>query len=211
LPPEVKLGPPSPIRRAEARTPADSGAPVDGTKEPPVANVPNKDEPGAKRPEADSKDLPQPIDLPGFAIAAPGVATGIKPFPDGIAWLAEKGYKTVLHLRAPGEDTAATRRLFEAKGLKYVTLEGSPARLSKELYDSFVKQVKDADSHPLFVWDKDGSVSGGLWYLYNRIEKNETDEKSRAEAQRLGLRFDDDVEHKTMVLAVQQLLATLKK
>jgi hypothetical protein len=201
--PDVRLGPPAPIRREAASTPPDA------TKEPPVANVPGAD----KRPKStdpDNKEMPQAIDLPGFAIAAPGVANGIKPFPDGIAWLAEKGYKTVLHLRGPAEDTAATRRMFEGKGLKYVSLEGSPARLSKDVYEAFVKQVKDADSHPLFVYDKDGSVAGGLWYLYYRVEKNETDEKARAEAQRLGLRFDDDPEHQAMVLAAQRLLSELK-
>ncbi|MFO0841697.1 MAG: hypothetical protein U0797_04745 [Gemmataceae bacterium] len=200
--PDVRLGPPAPIRRDSASVPPDA------TKEPPLANVPGDRLPRGTDP--DGKEMPQAIDLPGFAIAAPGVATGIKPFPDGIRWLSEHGYKTVLHLRAPGEDTTATRRLFESKGLKYVTVEGSPARMSKELYEGFVRQVKDADSHPLFVYDRDGSVTGGLWYLYNRVEKNEPDDKARAEAQRLGLRFDDDPEHQAMVLAAQKLLSELK-
>lgn len=193
-PPDVRLGPPGPIRRDARSTPQDK------TREPPVASVPGKDV---------DKEMPQAIDLPGFAIAAPGVATGIKPFPDGIAWLAEKGYKTVLHLQAPGEDTTATKRLFETKGLKYVGLVVSPARLTKEVYEEFVKLVKDTEGHPLFVYDKDGSAAGGLWYLYYRVAQGETDEKARAEAQRLGLRFDDD-EHKTMFLAVQKLLEKIK-
>jgi hypothetical protein len=194
-PSDVQLGPPGPIRRDALSAPPDRS-----TKEPPVASVPGK--------EAD-RDLPQAIDLPGFAIAAPGVATGLKPFPDGIAWLAEKGYKATLHLRAPGEDVAATKRLFEAKGLKYLSLEGSPARLTKEVYEQFVKAVRDAENQPLFVWDKDGSVAGGLWYLYYRVAQGETDEKARAEATRLGLRLDDD-EHKTMFLAAQKLLEKIR-
>jgi hypothetical protein len=201
--PDVRLGPPAPIRRESASIPPDA------TMEPPLANVPG--DPRRDGGAADNKDLPQAIDLPGFAIAAPGVASGLKPFPDGIAWLAEKGYKTVLHLRAPGEDTAATRRMFEGKGMRYVSLVGSPARLSKQLYDSFVRLVKAAENHPLFVYDKDGSVAGGLWYLYYRVERNEPDEKARAEAQRLGLRFDDDPEHQAMVLAAQKLLSELKR
>ena len=31
-------------------------------------------------------------------------------------WLAANGYKTVLHLRAPGEDDVTDRRQFEARG-----------------------------------------------------------------------------------------------
>jgi protein tyrosine phosphatase (PTP) superfamily phosphohydrolase (DUF442 family) len=154
--------------------------------------------------------MPPAIELPGFAIARTGVASGLRPFPDGINWLTEKGYKTILHLRAPGEDTTAARKIFEKKGLKYLSLEASPARLSKELYEQFVKIVNNSDGYPLFVYDKDGSVAGGLWYLYNRVQLNQTDEKARSEAQRLGLRFDDSTEHQAMTLAVQKLLDTLK-
>ncbi len=189
--PSVKLGPPSPIHRAEAREPSDS------TKEPPIARVPNDTE------------MPQAIDLPGFAIAITGVANGIKPFPDGINWLAERGYKAALHLRGSNENNVASRRMFEKKGLKYLTLELDAYSLTKEVYESFVKQVNATENHPLFVFDRDGSLAGALWYLYFRVEKQESDEKARAEAQRLGLRFDDE-EHRPMVLAAQRLLAELR-
>jgi hypothetical protein len=159
----------------------------------------------------EERDNPLPIDLPGFAIARPGVASGLRPFPDGLAWLKTQRYRTVLHLRQPGEDTAAPKRLFEGKGLKYLSLEASPARLSRELYEQFVKLVDDKGNHPLFVYDRDGSSVGGLWYLYFRVQLKYADARARTEAKRLGLRLDDDdVEHQTMVLAVQNLLKTLK-
>jgi protein tyrosine phosphatase (PTP) superfamily phosphohydrolase (DUF442 family) len=156
-----------------------------------------------------TRETPAPIDIPGFALARPNVATGLRPFPDGIDWLKARGYKAVLHLRAPGEDNKAAQREFEKRGLRYLSLEVSPARLSTEIYDSFVSVVADTKNHPLFVYDKDGSVAGGLWYLYFRVQHKLSDEKARAEAERLGLRFDDDVEHKTMWLAVQALLKKL--
>lgn len=203
--PGLRLGPPGPIRRESASVAPDSAS----TKEPPLAAVPNPPG-GSEGSPTEDKDTPQPIDLPGFAQAIPGVATGIRPFPDGITWLAEKNYKAVLHLHAPGEDTTAARKMFEKKGLKYLSLQASPARLNKAVYEQFVKLVNDNTSHPLFVFDKDGSVAGGLWYLYFRVHLKQSDEKARAEAQRLGLRLEDDSEHKAMLLAVQKLLETLK-
>jgi len=185
-------------RRESARLPS--------TKEPPIVNVPNKTDPKTE----DEPGAQSAIDLPGFAIARPGVASGIQPFPDGITWLKNKGYKTVLHLTAPGDDTTAAKRQFEAKGLTYTSLEVSPARLSEEVYKKFVEAVEDRESHPLFVYDKDGSSAGALWYLYNRVELKNTAEKSRAEAQRLGLRPDEEGEHATMWVAVQALLKKLK-
>jgi hypothetical protein len=197
-PPAVRLLPPGP-RRESARVPPES------TKEPPVASVPEKPVPKVD----EDRETPAPIDIPGFALARPNVSTGLKPFPDGIDWLKARGYKVVLHLRAPGENNMAAQREFEKRGLRYTSLEVSPARLSKELYESFRNAVTDTKNHPLFVYDKDGSATGGLWYLYFRVQLKQSDEKARAEAERLGLRFDDDVEHKTMWLAVQALLKKL--
>jgi protein tyrosine phosphatase (PTP) superfamily phosphohydrolase (DUF442 family) len=219
MPPATTTPPPTPPgetppppaanvpRRDTNRVPLPgSGGTSPSRDEPPVASVPG---PAPKVEEG--RDSPLPIDLPGFAIARAGVASGLKPFPDGITWLKKQGYKTVLHLRQPGEDTAASRRLFEAKGLKYLSVEASPARLSKELYEQFVKLVEDRANQPLFVYDRDGSAAGGLWYLYYRVRLRQADDKARREAQRLGLRFDDDdEEHKTTILAVQKLLESLK-
>ena len=39
----------------------------------------------------------------------------------------------------------------------------SPARLSKEVYEEFVKTVEDKGNQPLFVFDRDSSSAGGLW------------------------------------------------
>ena len=55
---------------------------------------------------------PPPVDVPGYTVVRARVASGQQPFPDGIAWLQTKGYRTVLHLRAPGEDGTAARRQF---------------------------------------------------------------------------------------------------
>src|SRR5262249_35092449 len=146
-----------------------------------------------------------PLELPGFQQAVAGVATGQRPFAEGVAWLAKRGYKTVLHLRDPSVDDASDRRLFEKKGLKYTSLDITPTTLTKEVYEKFAKQVNDVSSHPLFVYDKNGAVAGGLWYLYHRAHLKSSDEKARTEAQRLGLQLDDEGDHATMWLAVQAL------
>lgn len=130
----------------------------------------------------------------------------MQPFPDGIDWLKKKGYKTVLHLRQPGENNSAARRMYEMKGFRYVSLEASPARIDRVLVDTFIRLVEDTKDQPLFIYDKDGSLTGGLWYLYYRLHAKATPEKALEEATRLGLKKDDDVEHRTMWIAVQKLL-----
>jgi hypothetical protein len=203
-PPAVRIGSPSPYRRDVARPPS---SPPRDTKEPPMASVPGK-----PAPEVDEKRTPSPIDIPGYAIARKNVATGLKPFTAGIDWLKSNGFTTVLYLHSPFEDDSAHRELFEKKGLRFLSLEASPARMEKKLYDDFNRLVTEAKNQPLYVYDKDGSVAGGLWYLHYRVYLKQSDETARKEAARLGLKLEDEDAdaHKTMWLAVQRLLKILE-
>jgi protein tyrosine phosphatase (PTP) superfamily phosphohydrolase (DUF442 family) len=154
--------------------------------------------------------LPLPVDVPQFALAKDRVAAGLQPFPDGIAWLQGHGYKTVLHVRAPGEDDSAARRQFEKRGLRYVSLEASPTNLSKDLLEQFDRVTTEDANLPLFVYDKDGGLAGALWYLYFRTVEGTSDEKARSEAVRLGFQPDQNGEHRAMWNAAQNYLSNAK-
>jgi protein tyrosine phosphatase (PTP) superfamily phosphohydrolase (DUF442 family) len=150
------------------------------------------------------------VDIPQFALAKDGVVSGLQPFPDGIAWLQTHRYRTVLHLRAPGEDDSAARRQFEKRGLRYVSLEVSPNALSKDVVDQFDRLVTENANLPLFIYDKDGALAGGLWYLYFRTAEGTSDERARSEAIRLGFQPEQNGEHRTMWVAVQNYLRNAK-
>jgi protein tyrosine phosphatase (PTP) superfamily phosphohydrolase (DUF442 family) len=135
------------------------------------------------------------------------VAVGRKPALEGLEWLKAKGYKAALQLRRPGESDAADRKQVEARGLKFQSLEVSPATLSWATVDAFSKLVGDSATQPLFVYDTDGTLSGGLWYLYFRRVEKLSDEAARLRAARLGLKESGDGPQKEMWLAVQKLLA----
>jgi protein tyrosine phosphatase (PTP) superfamily phosphohydrolase (DUF442 family) len=151
-------------------------------------------------------------DVPGFAVVKPRVASGQKPFADGLNWLKDKGYRTVLHIRPPGEDDSAVRRQFEAKGFRYLSLEVSPQALTPEIVDRFNRIVTDTNNLPLYVYDRDSSLVGGLWFLHFRIIDGLANEKATAEAARLGLNPDADAgPHREMWLAVQKYLQMSKR
>jgi protein tyrosine phosphatase (PTP) superfamily phosphohydrolase (DUF442 family) len=150
------------------------------------------------------------VDIPQFAIARPNVASGQEPYPEGVNWLKAHAYRTVLHVRTPGEDDSAARLRFEQAGLRYVRLDVSPQTLSKDVVDQFSRIVTDPANLPLFVYDRDGSLAGGLWYLHFRLADQVSDEKARADAAQLGFKQDQDGPHKTMWVAVQNLLQNIK-
>jgi protein tyrosine phosphatase (PTP) superfamily phosphohydrolase (DUF442 family) len=193
------------LEQPEAAASAPAPAPPNETR----PTAPQSPEPPPARDDrAASPALP--VDIPQFAMVKTNVASGQEPFAGGIAWLKSHGYRSVLHIRAPGEDDSAARRTYEQSGLRYLSQEVSPQTLSRALVDQFNQQVADANNLPLFVYDKDGSLAGGLWYLHFRLAERATDEKAREEAERLGLKQNRGDAHLKMWLAVQNLLKDLK-
>jgi hypothetical protein len=168
--------------------------------------LPKKEAP----PVQEERDTPQEIDIPLFVIIRKGIASGQAPLLDGFDWLKKHGYRTVLHIRAPGEENSAARKQFEAKGLRYRSLEVSAATLSKELLEEFEKLVMDRNNQPLFVYDKDSSLLGPLWYLHFRVYDKLSDAVARKKAESLGYRGKEP-ENTTMEIAINSLLSKILK
>ena len=207
-PPGVSLGVPVPALPERPREAARLGTPE--SPEPPKA--PNAEMP--REPEAGVKPRPSPslpAGIANFAEAMPGVATGLRPMLDGIDWLKANEYKAALQVRAPGENADGDRQLFEQKGLKYLSLEVSPKTLTPQVVDEFNKVVTEPGNRPLFVYDKDGSLAGALWYLHFRTAGKLSDDEARKKAAVLGLKEDAEGGPREMWLAIQKYLEEQEK
>ena len=159
--------------------------------------------PSPPPPAAPPSPVP-PKGIPQFAMARDQVASGQHPFDDGFSWLKQENYRTLLHLRTPGEDDSADREAATQRGLQFRTLDVSAENLTPALVEDFAKIVGDRDALPLFVYDRDGVSAGALWYLYFRSVDKLSDAESRTKASRLGFRDDED--SKKMMLAIQKYL-----
>jgi hypothetical protein len=73
--------------------------------------------------------------------------------------------------------------------------------------DEFNRLVGDRAAQPLFVYDREGMLAGGLWYLHFRIIDGLSDEPARVKAASLGLKEDANGAHRGMWLAIQKLLS----
>ncbi len=208
--PGVRMYPPE--WRAVPEAPRDSAAPplaAPDAGQPRVRLLPPDAGPTPPRPpeNAGTAAPPLPVGIPQFAIARDRVAAGLKPLLDGLDWLQANGYRTVLHVRAPGQDDGADRREVEKRGLKYLSIEVSPQTLTRAAVDDFSRRVADEAAQPLFVYDKDGRLAGGLWYLHFRLADKAGDDLARTKAARLGLREDGDSEQRALWLAIQKVLS----
>jgi len=184
----VKLLPPEPLKSESAKVPE------------PKASDPKE------RPAKTAPPLP-PVGIPQFNPFKDGVATGLRPsLDDGLDWLQANGYHTVLHVRKPGEDDSSDRKQVEKRQMTYLTVAVAPENLTKKTVDEFSHIVADKIAYPLFVYDRDGSLAGGLWYLHFRTAEQSTDDVARVRAGALGFREDRDDAHRSMWLAVQNYL-----
>jgi hypothetical protein len=162
-----------------------------------------------REPESPVKPRPAPslpVGIPNFAEPMPGVVTGFRPTLDGVVWLKTNEFRTALHVKATGENDDGDRQLYEQKGLKYLSLELSPTTLTPKVVEEFNRIVTDPGLRPLFVYDKDGSLSGALWYLHFRTAGKLSDEEARKKAVSLGLKEEADGGSREMWLAVQKFL-----
>lgn len=187
LPPGWRPAPEASERLVPNATPRE-------TPQPPVTALP-EERPGTPA---------MPVGIPQFRLIKKSVASGLRPTHlEGLDWLKNNGYRTALYVRVPGDSDDADRKQFEDKlGMKFASLALSPETLTLDVVDQFNAIVSDPTSRPVFVYDKDGSLAGTLWYLHFRMIDQQSDEDARALAARIGLKE----EHRDLWLAIQQIL-----
>lgn len=197
-------------------TDARSPSPFEGRVllSPPEPDDPKEAQKRAEAPPAEvGSKLPStslPVGIAQFAQVTPKVSAGLRPSDEGLDWLKTNNYRTVVHLRLPGENDAADRKEVELRGLTYVSLEVSPNLLIKETVDEFVRLGRDPNQQPVFVYDRDGALAGGLWYLWLRLVEESPEDVARIRARSLGLREDREGAHRDMWQSAQRYVAELK-
>jgi len=149
-----------------------------------------------------------PVDIPQYVDVYGNVSSGLHPRRDGYDWLRNQNFKSVLNIRTPMQDDSVIRAEVEKRGMTYLSLEVTPAELSRENVRRFSQIVGDRGYWPLFVTERDGMLAGALWYLHLRLTENKPDAEARRQAVQLGLREDPVGGEAAQVwLAIQRILA----
>lgn len=132
-----------------------------------------------------------PVDIPGYAVLADKIAGGQQPFPDGINWLKEAGFSTVIQLRQPSEDISACRQLVERQNMTYKSLEVSAQSLDATLLAALDRDIQAANGRPVFLFDRDGTRTGAIWIAYATRYLTLSETQAREQAARLGYRREN--------------------
>jgi protein tyrosine phosphatase (PTP) superfamily phosphohydrolase (DUF442 family) len=214
-PPRIQFGTPyaatpePPLADPQPRTPLVKEKEDPFRPTPPLV-VPPLPDPEKKQPDPEVKRKPparpESVDIPGFIQVEPQIAVGLQPYPpDGDAWLANQGYRTVIHLREPDTNDQAARRQFEKRGLRYVSIEVTPQTVDRITLERLQRILADEKNRPVYIYDRDGYLVGGLWYLRLRLIDGVDATKALEEARRLGLNPEQNANHRAMWNAVRQL------
>ncbi len=148
-----------------------------------------------------------PVGIPQFSSVKEQVAAGLRPSLDeGFDWLQANGYRGVLLIRSSGEEESADKKQVAKRGLRFFSLEISGQTLTRETVDAFNRLVADHSHYPLFVYDRDGSLAGALWYLHFRLAEHLPDDAARIRAGSLGFREGGDDSVRALWQATQRIL-----
>jgi protein tyrosine phosphatase (PTP) superfamily phosphohydrolase (DUF442 family) len=126
--------------------------------------------------------------IPNYRQPENGVATGGTPNHDGLEWLKEQGFRTVLNL-LPDESIDQFEPAFvRQSGMEYISLPVTSQSLTQELLARFNDYVDDPQYHRLFIHDSSGSLTGAMWYLHRIVVDKAPQDVARSEATAIGLK-----------------------
>jgi protein tyrosine phosphatase (PTP) superfamily phosphohydrolase (DUF442 family) len=134
-----------------------------------------------------SIDAPIAPGVSHFASVRPGISGGGAPGKDGLDWLKDKGIKTLVDLRAPGEVPAGFADDAKSRGFRYVALPIDGAKPDAARVAAFRDEVTKVDGHPVYFFDADGSRAGLIWYVHRLTSDKVDAQLATREAQELGL------------------------
>ena len=159
--------------------------------------------------DAKSDPLKQPnANVPtNFTAVQKGVRAGTRPSLDELDWLRDNAAASVIHIRLPGEDDTADRKQIESRGMRYIAFEVSPQTVTKQQIDAFIALVRDHARLGMFVYDRDGSLDGPMWYAYFRRGDFDSADAALLRAYPLGLQTERAGQHRDMWQAVQSVVS----
>ena len=121
------------------------------------------------------------------ASVAPLVAGGSLPSDDGLAWLKEKGYRTLVDLRPRSEVTPAFPDQVNDYGMLYVALPFSISPINLSRLTRFNDLMSQKEQRPIYFCDGDGRRAGLIWYLRLRSQEREETNLAQSKAAEIGL------------------------
>ncbi len=122
-----------------------------------------------------------------FAGVEAKISAGSLPEKAGLAWLADKGYKTVLDLREEADSTPAFRDEIARLGMRYVALPVNAKTLDADHVRRFEKEITQAERVRSTFSTPMARAAGALWYIHRVAVDRVDTPTARRDAEEIGL------------------------
>ena len=123
-----------------------------------------------------------------FVAVDPRLAAGSVPSPAGLAWLAGKGYKTLVDLRESSDTDLPFIAEASKRGLRYIALPVGLKSIDRAHVTRFNLELAMSEARPLYFFDSDGTRAGALWYIRRIAVDKVNADIARREAEDIGLK-----------------------
>ena len=111
--------------------------------------------------------------------------------PEELQQAAQAGFKSVLNLRSPEEESFVSdeQQQAEKTGLKYINVPVKPDGMSDELADQVLQEI-DQLPKPVLIHCKSGMRSGAMTLMYVATQQGMTADEAMQKGKQMG--FDCD-------------------
>jgi uncharacterized protein (TIGR01244 family) len=133
--------------------------------------------------------------IPNYQQLSAGLATAGQPSADTLAKLKSLGFKTVVNLRAHGEDPIVEKEgeVVTAQGLKYVSVPVTPKTLSISDVTAVRKILDDPAAAPVLLHCASANRVGAVWAAVE-VSRGRALAEAEAEGKKIGLASPSMVE-----------------
>jgi protein tyrosine phosphatase (PTP) superfamily phosphohydrolase (DUF442 family) len=191
LPGEVTQSVATPPAAPAAKSSADKGKEktdeLRGAASPPAPVEPAAASASAPAPESAFTASVGP-GLARFVAVDLKLAGGSAPSSQGLKWLVEKGYRTLLDLRASSEVPSSFIAEVTQHGLRYLALPIAPNTIDRDHVARFNFELAASEARPLYFFDSAGDRAGALWYIRRIVVDRVDQQVAKREAEELGLK-----------------------
>lgn len=122
-------------------------------------------------------------------IISPEITVGPQPTPAGIQQLHDRGFRTVVNMRQPGEPgyLADEERLVENTAMNYADIPVSPQTVDIPTVLRFSQALTSVDSQPAYVHCQGGGRAGIMVLIHLAITHGWSVQQALEEGEKLGI------------------------
>jgi uncharacterized protein (TIGR01244 family) len=132
-------------------------------------------------------DAPDASGLPNATVVRPGLVGAGRPSAEAVATLKQRGFRTVIDLRTPGEPGFADEKAaVEAQGLRYLSVPVVGSAFSGAQVDAVQAALEQAKDGPVLLHCATANRVGAVWTVLQARQGMPVDEALK-EGARVGL------------------------